>query len=342
MRFNGQTTIERTDLKSDDFSWFGWDNGKLVNKHRARSLDRSVNAFRIEQASAVPRQNDGRSTSHVSIQPIDVAFSWQKLGNDDDAFATWDVRFSRQWFNIEKKGWDHEKTFNLEIVDGIRALGFRMEATSGKTPRGSDMDKFLIQMHSRWTTPSGRHPFGEKRYYGFKFYLPADFRPPITGTKLLLWQIKQGAPFAPGCNVQLDGECRLRVAVLNDRTGSMPNSRQDVVYLSDPIERNVWHHVILMVVPRHLSTVLEIDHLAHCKCVPMENQPGEVTVWLNDMAEPVAHRRIHIGFDPSCFGAHRAALPANCRNSAPAAQSKPDGVHPNSRMETMIGLYRTR
>lgn len=28
-----------SDLKSDDFSWFGWDNGKLVNKHRARSLD---------------------------------------------------------------------------------------------------------------------------------------------------------------------------------------------------------------------------------------------------------------------------------------------------------------
>lgn len=342
---------DSTKLTTTSFPWYGWESGRLIERHApdpdAPPLVQAevLPLPPIRGAVAQPQRSIKRKDAHVHIAPADTFLSWQQRRNDKDNFATWDLCSDGQWFNIEKKGWDNEKSFNFVNLDGRPAMGLRLESTEGETVRGGDMDKLLIQMHSRWATATGRHVFGEKRYYGFRFYLPDDFTPPIPGTQLLLWQIKQGAPFRPGVDIQLDAERRIRVAVLNDSTGSMPSSTQRVLFLSDPVPKNAWNHIVLMVIPRHARTSLKIDKDQNCKCVAEGGDLGEVKVWLNQLGAPQAHSKTHIGFDPGCFGSHHSALPTagpKCKNATLAAESRPEGVHPNQQMEVMVGLYRTR
>lgn len=81
-------------------------------------------------------------------------------------------------------------------------------------------------------------PWGEERYTGFSFKLPADY--PV-GRSNFIMQFWQRSPDAPPLSLQLfrkDGRLKCTLAVKNDRGGGQVVDRF-------PVTRGIWHDVIL-------------------------------------------------------------------------------------------------
>lgn len=207
--------------------------------------------------------------------------------------------------------------------NGDSALGVMM------TPRlqsDDGMDKLMLDAFGRYGKRSDLLEFGRPATISFAIMLDFEFEAPSAGSRFIVFQLFQGAPYGPPLRMEIDSDLRARFYALDDSTGSNPcaaspdcvDQRSDAtgvreLYTSAPLVRGEWTSIRIDITPRHQGM----------------GAPGSLAIWVDDIFErPGFVGSEMIGYDPEGWGNYPHA-------------SVSGNEHPNAALDVSIGIYRS-